>query len=100
MQRVVILGSRRGGQVGGSWLPRKANRLPVVELDKHFWRSDATPTSSREWTRTQTRLVAGDSWILDGDLGPCDYCRFGSPPQVGCSFSTSPTADVPTRQAE
>jgi adenylate kinase family enzyme len=46
--------------------------LPVVELDKHFWPPDLTPTPPAEWTAIQRRLCAADRWIMDGDLGPYD----------------------------
>lgn len=72
MQRVVILG--RGG-AGKSIAARKLGErtgLPVIELDKHFWGPDLTPTPKAAWARTQAGLAAGDRWIMDGDLGPCD----------------------------
>ena len=72
MKRAVILG--RGG-AGKSTLARKVGELtnlPVVELDKIFWRTDLTPTPRSEWIRIQERLAAEDEWIMDGDLGPYD----------------------------
>lgn len=71
MQRVVVLG--RGGS-GKSRFSRELSLitgLPVVELDQHFWRVGSVPRGT-EWVAAQSALVAGDRWILDGDLGPYD----------------------------
>ena len=72
MRRVVILG--RGG-AGKSTLARRLGDitgLPVVELDKIFWRSGLLPTPRDEWIHLQQRLVREEKWIMDGDLGPYD----------------------------
>jgi hypothetical protein len=72
MRGVVVLG--RGG-AGKSTLARRLGamlELPVVELDKHFWTPDLRPLPKDEWAAVQAGLVAGDGWIMDGDLGPYD----------------------------
>jgi len=47
-------------------------RLPVIELDKLFWRPGLAPTPREEWAAIQRQLAAQESWIMDGDLGPYD----------------------------
>ena len=72
MKRVVIVGR---GASGKSTLARRLGeitRLPVIELDKIFWQSGPAPTPRDQWIVVQQKLVAGDGWILDGDLGPYD----------------------------
>ena len=72
MRRVVILG--RGG-AGKSTLARRLGDitgLPVVELDKIFWRSGLLPTPRDEWVQLQQKMVREEKWIMDGDLGPYD----------------------------
>jgi adenylate kinase family enzyme len=72
MRRVLIFG--RGG-AGKSTLARRLGevlQLPVVELDKVYWRADGSPTPVAAWQAAQKQLVAGGAWILDGDLGPSD----------------------------
>ena len=72
MKRIIILGR---GAAGKSTLARhlgEISGLPVIELDKVFWRSGLIPTPRAEWIELQQQLVQKDSWILDGDLGPYD----------------------------
>jgi len=72
MKRVVILGR---GASGKSTLARRLGeitRLPVIELDKVFWRSGLVGTPRDQWVVMQQKLVAEDGWIMDGDLGPYD----------------------------
>ena len=45
--------------------------LPVIELDKLFW-GLACRDAAEEWAAIQRQLVAHESWIMDGDLGPYD----------------------------
>jgi adenylate kinase family enzyme len=72
MRRIVVLG--RGG-AGKSTLAGRlgaALALPVIELDKHFWAPDLTPTPRDRWAEIQRRLTAGERWVIDGDLGAYD----------------------------
>jgi|SRR5271168_1016796 len=72
MKRVVVLGP---GASGKSTLARQLSELtglPVIELDKVFWRAGLLPTPRDEWVSLQEKLVATDGWIMDGDLGPYD----------------------------
>jgi hypothetical protein len=46
--------------------------LPVIELDKVFWRPGLAATPRDQWLVMQEKLVANDRWIMDGDLGPYD----------------------------
>jgi adenylate kinase family enzyme len=72
MKRVVILGR---GASGKSTLAARLGQitgLPVIELDKIFWRPGLVATPRDEWGAVQERLVAEERWIMDGDLGPYD----------------------------
>jgi adenylate kinase family enzyme len=72
MQRVVILGR---GASGKSTVARALGRittLPVIELDKVFWRPGLLPTPRDAWSAVQEQLAAREQWIMDGDLGPYD----------------------------
>jgi adenylate kinase family enzyme len=72
MKRVVIIGR---GASGKSTLARGLGRyygLPVIEVDKIFWRPGLIATPREQWVVMQEKLVAGDRWIMSGDLGPYD----------------------------
>ena len=51
---------------------REITGLPVIELDKVFWRPGLAATPRDEWIKTQQKLVEEERWIMDGDLGPYD----------------------------
>jgi adenylate kinase family enzyme len=72
MRRVVILG--RGG-AGKSVLARKLSELtglPAIELDSLFWQPGPSPPPAEVWVARNQELIAGERWIIDGDLGPYD----------------------------
>jgi len=69
---VVILGR---GASGKSTLARQLcqiTALPVIEVDKIFWQPGLIATPHDQWIAMQEKLVAGDRWIMDGELGPYD----------------------------
>ncbi len=72
MQRVVIVGP---GAAGKSTLAARLSQitgLPVVELDKLFWRPGLIAPAPGSWAAIERDLVVRPSWIIDGDLGPYD----------------------------
>ena len=90
MKRVVILGR---GASGKSTLAKRLGEisgLPVVELDKIFWRPGLVATPRDEWVAAQDLLVAKDGWIIDGDLGNLTLLRLVFAPRTLSSFWTSP----------
>ena len=46
--------------------------LPAIELDGLFWQPGPAPTPAEVWVARHRELVAGERWIIDGDLGPYD----------------------------
>ena len=66
-------GGRRVGWCGQVHVSRAAlgerTGLPVVHLDRHFWRPGWVETPRDEWRRRQAELFAGDRWIADGNYG-------------------------------
>ena len=72
MQRVIVVGPGAAGKSTLAACLGEITRLPVIELDKLFWRPGLAPTPREEWAAIQRQLAAQDSWIMDGDLGPYD----------------------------
>src|SRR5437763_13522667 len=72
MRRVVILGPGASGKSRVAIHLSELTGLPVIELDKLFWRPGLVATPRDQWLKVQERLVGGNGWIIDGDLGPYD----------------------------
>ena len=69
---MVILGR---GAAGKSVLAARLGRiagLPVIELDKQFWKPGLNATPPAEWAHEQSELLRQEAWIMDGDLGRYD----------------------------
>lgn len=72
MRRVVVVGP---GAAGKSTLAMRLGEiagLPVIELDKLFWRPGLAVTPRDQWAAIQREVARQRSWIMDGDLGPYD----------------------------
>lgn len=72
MLRVVVLGNGASGKSTFARALGAATGIPTTELDAVFWAADLEPTQPDRWVDIQEELTEGDSWILDGDLGPYD----------------------------
>lgn len=68
MEKIVIIGC---GGAGKSTLARALGDkldLPVVHLDKLFWRPGWVHVSREEFDVLHSRALAGEKWILDGNF--------------------------------
>ena len=72
MKRVVITGPGAAGKSTLAVLLGEITGLPVIELDKLFWRPGLTATPRDQWAAIQRELATHKSCITDGDLGPYD----------------------------
>src|SRR5271156_3486405 len=72
MQRVVIVGPGASGKSTLAARLGEITGLPVIELDKIFWRPGFVATPHDQWVEIQQELATGSGWIMDGDLGPHD----------------------------
>ena len=69
MKRVLVSGG--GGSVKTTFARRLADctRLPLIHLDRLYWRPGWDPTPEAEWRTRVEQLVRGDAWIMDGNYG-------------------------------
>lgn len=68
MERIIIIGC---GGAGKSTLARKLGQvlnLPVVHLDKLFWKPNWVETSPEEFDALLAQELAKDRWIMDGNF--------------------------------
>src|ERR1700694_5834726 len=72
MKRVVIIGRGASGKSTLAVRLGEITGLPVIELDKFFWRPGLVATPRDQWVVVQEKLVAKNGWIMDGDLGHSD----------------------------
>ena len=43
--------------------------LPVIHLDRHYWRPGWVEPPKDVWRRQVVELAAGDAWVMDGNYG-------------------------------
>jgi hypothetical protein len=72
VRKVIITGPGAAGKSALAVRLGEITSLPVIELDKLFWRPGLTATPRGQWAAVQRGLAAQESWIMDGDLGPYD----------------------------
>ncbi len=69
MKRVAVIGS---GGAGKSMFARElAERtaLPVIHLDRLFWKPGWVPMPEDAWQAVHAELLEPDRWIIDGNYG-------------------------------
>ena len=68
-RRWLIVGASGGGK---SRLAREMAELlglPVIHLDRHFWKPGWVETDRKEWTDKVAELSSQDAWVMDGNYG-------------------------------
>ncbi len=66
MRRIVVIGSSGAGKSTLSQQLGHHLHLPVIHLDRLFWRPGWEKTPEAERVAIVTHLVAGEKWIIDG----------------------------------
>lgn len=72
MRRVIVVGPGAAGKSTLAVRLGDITGLPVIELDKLFWRPGLAAMPRDQWAAVQRELASQESWIMDGDLGPYD----------------------------
>lgn len=68
--RIAILGNAGSGKSTLSLRLAKQHTLPLHELDTLQWNADWTPVDADTYTAAHAKLIAQDTWILDGPGRP------------------------------
>jgi adenylate kinase family enzyme len=97
MKRVLVIGS---GGAGKSTFARRLGEklgLPVIHLDRVYWRADWVEPPKEEWRRKVEELCAREAWVIDGNysgtldirLNACDAVIFLDLPRALCLWRVS-----------
>lgn len=76
MKRIVILGCSGAGKSTLALILGERFGLPVIHLDKHYWRSGWVEPSKEEWRLQALELAARPSWVMDGNYSSTFPERF------------------------
>jgi adenylate kinase family enzyme len=90
VRRVVIVGSGGAGKSTLALRLGAATGLPVVHLDREFWRPGWVRTPREEWFVRVEELLAAEAWIMDGNFDNTMELRFAA-------ADTIVVLDLPTR---
>lgn len=66
-KRIALVGSLGSGK---SWLAIKIAdvlKLPLIHLDKEYWKKGWVPKEKEQWRKSQQKIVEQDCWIIDGN---------------------------------
>jgi adenylate kinase family enzyme len=89
MQKVLVLGCSGAGK---STLARRisaVNGLPVIHLDRHYWRPGWQEPDRETWECQVARLIQRPRWVMDGNFG-------GTLPARLAAADTAILLDFPT----
>ncbi|WP_379138860.1 DNA topology modulation protein [Paenibacillus sp. sgz500958] len=67
MNRIIVIGSAGAGKSTLSQKMGTILNLPVVHLDKYYWKPNWQPTPNEEWDQIVIDLTMQDQWIIDGN---------------------------------
>ena len=68
MERIIIIGCGGSGKSTLAQTLGAKTGLPVVHLDKLFWRPGWVSVSQEEFDVLHERAISGERWILDGNF--------------------------------
>ncbi len=92
MRKVLVIGVGGAGKTTFARRLGERTGLPVIHLDRLYWRPGWVAAPEHEWRATVEALIARDAWILDGNysgtldlrLAACDTVFFLDLPRRVC----------------
>src|SRR6185503_1778037 len=76
VQRVAVIGSGGAGKSVFSRELAERSGLPVIHLDREFWRPNWEPTPENEWADRVRSLAEAERWVMDGNYSHTMEIRF------------------------
>lgn len=67
MQRILVIGSAGSGKSTLSQRLSEQLQLPVIHLDKYYWKPNWVPTPNEDWDKFVLGTTNRDQWIMDGN---------------------------------
>jgi len=67
MKRVIIIGSSGAGKSTLARMLGRQLQLPVIHLDRYYWRPGWVGMPFAEWESVMTRFAQKARWIIDGN---------------------------------
>ncbi|MBU3188520.1 DNA topology modulation protein [Clostridium bowmanii] len=68
-KRIMVVGSPGSGKSTFSRKLTEITGLPLIHLDKEFWKNGWIETPRAEWIKKQKGFLSGSEWIVDGNYG-------------------------------
>ena len=75
MERVAVVGSPGAGKTSFSLELAKRTGLPVVHLDKLYWKPGWVEPSAFRWRKRVADVAAAPRWITDGNYAGTMHLR-------------------------
>ncbi|WP_152391876.1 DNA topology modulation protein [Paenibacillus guangzhouensis] len=67
MNRILIIGSPGSGKSTFSQVVGDILSLPVIHLDRYYWKPNWVSTPKEEWEQFLMDIAGQDQWIIDGN---------------------------------
>lgn len=68
-KRIMVIGSPGSGKSTFCRQLAVITDYPLFHLDKYYWNNGWVETPLEEFDRIHERLIAGETWIIDGNYG-------------------------------
>jgi adenylate kinase family enzyme len=67
MERVLVIGPPGAGKSTLATEIARRTGLPLIHLDRHHWSAGWVEADKAEWEPKVAALIAGESWVIDGN---------------------------------
>jgi adenylate kinase family enzyme len=67
VQRILVIGCSGSGKSMLAKVIAERHGLPLIHLDRCYWRPGWTAPSEAEWAADIERLIAEPAWVMDGN---------------------------------